>query len=371
MSNAAAELIYPYEDTPAQGDTREVAPGVYWLQMPLPMSLNHINLYLLADDDGYIIVDTGIRGEETRLLWRQIIDGLDKPVTRVICTHMHPDHTGQAGFLTETYRVPLFMSYAEFYQARVMATMMMGNSGSSWQMSEYFERAGISADFMEKMREMRGSWSPQPEDHPFPASFERLSDGDMLTIGGNTWEVITGNGHSPDHVCLYSEALRVLLSGDQILPIITSNVSVSPTEPFGNPMTGWLESLAKFRSRIPAETLVLPAHNLPFYGAPARLTELIEHHEDRMLILEEHCVEAQNAVDLLPHLFKRKLEGPSMFMGLGECIAHLHCLMERNRIERRLEEGQYRYRSVDPSLAARARPDSHDDPDEPPLPNYV
>ena len=371
MSDSAAELIYPHESPPAPGSILEVAPGVYWLQMPLPMSLNHINLYLLADDDGYIIVDTGIRGEETRDLWRQIIAGLDKPVTRVICTHMHPDHTGQAGFLTDTYRVPLSMSYAEFYQARVMATMMISNSGESWQISEYFERAGINPDFMQKMHKMRGSWSPRSEDHIFPASFERLADGDMLTIGSTSWEVITGNGHSPEHVCLYSNALRVLLSGDQILPIITSNVSVSPTEPGGNPMTGWLTSLAKLRERIPDETLILPAHNLPFYGAGARLTELIEHHEDRMLILEHNCVQPQTAVDLLPHLFKRKLEGPSMFMGLGECIAHLHCLMERGRIDRTLTNGVYHYRSVDPTLEARSRVRHNEEPNEPPLPEYV
>ena len=370
MSDPADDLVFPYEGPPASGAIQEVAPGVYWLQMPLPMSLNHINLYLLEDDDGYVIVDTGIRGEETRKLWQQIIDALDKPISRVICTHMHPDHTGQAGFLTNTCRVPLSMSYAEFYQARAMSAMMMG-SGSSWQMSEYFERAGIDPDFMTKMREMRGSWTPQPEDHPFPASFERLVDGQLLTIGGQTWEVLTGSGHSPEHVCLYSKSLRVLLSGDQILPIITSNVSVSPSEPFGNPMPGWLASLARFRERIPDETLILPAHNLPFYGAKARLTQLIDHHEDRMLILEESCLEPRTAVELLPHLFKRELTGPSMFMGLGECIAHLHCLMHRSRLSRSLDEGIYRYRSIDPTLATRGRPGVHDDLDEPQRPNYV
>lgn len=371
MTQSADPLIYPHEVTPPYGSTTEVAPGVFWLQMPLPMSLNHINLYLIEDHDGFVIVDTGIRGEETREYWRQITSALPKPIKRVICTHMHPDHTGQAGFLVNTHRVPLLMSQAEYYQARVMGTMM-SMTGSSWHMEQYFQRSGIGTGFMEGMRKMRSSFTPQPEDHPLPAAFERLSEGDTLHIGDNTWEVITGNGHSPEHVCLYSQALRVLLSGDQILPIITSNVSVSPTEPEGNPMPGWLASHAKFKARLPDDILVLPAHNLPFYGVQARLQQLIDHHEDRMLILEENCVSAKTAVDLLPLLFKRELTGPSMFMGLGECVAHLHCLMTRNRVSRSVNPaGVYEYLSIDPTLPSRAKPDTHEEPEEPPLPNYV
>ncbi len=365
MSGAA--LTYPYDSVPEYGTTMEVAPGVYWLRMPLPMSLNHINLYLLEDDDGWTIVDTGIRGEETRNLWHDIFETClkGKPVTKIICTHMHPDHTGQAGFLSERWHAPLYMSYSEYYQARVMGSMM--REGGNWQMSEYFQRAGISEDFLERMAEMRSNFTPEPEDLPIPNSYIRLSDRDELQIGHHTWEVITGNGHSPEHVCLYCKSLRLLISGDQILPVITSNVSVMPTEPFGNPMLGWMESHEKFQALIPNDTLVLPAHNEPFYGVQERLQELIDHHEDRMLILEENCVEPQKAIDLLPFLFKRELDGHSMFMGLGECIAHLHCLITRNRIERTLVDGLYYYRSIDPTLEQRARPGQHEEPDDAPI----
>lgn len=344
----------------------EVAPGVYWLQMPLPMSLNHINLYLLEGDTGWTIVDTGIRGAETRDYWLEIFDKSlgGNPVEQIICTHMHPDHTGQSGFLSEHWRAPLLMSYSEYYQARVMQTMM--RDGGNWQMSEYFQRAGIEMDFLEKMREARSNFAPEPEDHPFPASYERLSEGDTLTIGHNDWQVITGSGHSPEHVCLYCKDLRLLISGDQILPIITSNVSVQPTEPFANPMVAWLDSHEKFKALLPDDILVLPAHNRPFYGVQARLQELIDHHEDRMLIIEEACVEPQRAIDLLPRLFARELEDHSLFMGLGEAIAHIHCLMTRNRIERTLDGEVYRYRSIDPTLADRARPGEHEAPDEAP-----
>ncbi len=366
MSTEGSNLVFPFRDNPAYGTTIEVAPGVHWLQMPLPMSLNHINLYLIEDKDGWTIVDTGIRGEETRELWHEIFASTlgSKPVTRIICTHMHPDHTGQAGFLYEHWQAPLHMSYAEYYQARSMMSMM--NQGANWQAEQYFVRAGLSADFMESMRANRSNFTPEPEDKPIPGSFVRLSEGDVLNIGNLDWQVITGTGHSPEHVCLYCKELRVLISGDQILPIITSNVSVQPTEPFGNPMLGWIASLEKFHKILPNDILVLPAHNAPFYGVHERLMELIDHHEDRMLVLEENCVEPQVALDLLPHLFKRELEGHSMFMALGECIAHLHCLMTRNRIERMLDGDVYRYRSIDPTLASRAKPGQHDEPDEAP-----
>ena len=366
MTNGNPDLTYPFPESPEFGSTLAVAPGVYWLRMPLPMSLNHINLYLIEGNEGWTIVDTGIRGPETRDYWLTIFDTAlgGKPVNQVLCTHMHPDHTGQAGFLTDHWHAPVMMSHGEYYQTRVMNVMM--REGGSWQMSEYFERAGISQEFLQQLADTRSNFKPEPEDLPIPNSYIRLKDGDDLLIGGNNWQVITGSGHSPEHVCLYCEKLKVLISGDQILPVITSNVSVHPTEPFGNPLKDWLESHEKFKALIPDDVLVLPAHNEPFYGVQSRLQELIDHHEDRMLILEENCVEPQIAIDLLPLLFKRKLEGHSMYMGLGECIAHLHCLISRQRIERTLRNDRYYYRSIDPTLAERATPGRHEEPDDAP-----
>ncbi|MBO6701458.1 MAG: MBL fold metallo-hydrolase [Pseudomonadales bacterium] len=367
MNASNPDLTYPFPEAPEFGTALEVAPGVYWLRMPLPMSLNHINLYLIEGNKGWTIVDTGIRGPETRDYWHTIFDTAlgGKPVTQVLCTHMHPDHTGQAGFLTNHWHAPLLMSHGEYYQTRVMNVMM--REGGNWQMSEYFERAGISQEFLQQLADTRSNFTPDEEDLPIPSSYIRLMDGDDVQIGGNTWKVIVGAGHSPEHVCLYCEKLNVILSGDQILPIITSNVSVHPTEPFGNPLKVWLDSHEKFKAALPDDVLVLPAHNEPFYGVQSRLQELIDHHEDRMLILEETCVEPQVAIDLLPLLFKRKLEGHSMFMGLGECVAHLHCLMSRRRIERTLQDNRYYYRSIDPTLTERATPGRHEEPDDAPI----
>ena len=179
--------------------------------------------------------------------------------------------------------------------------------------------------------------------------------------------MVVGSGHSPEHACLYCDALKIMISGDQILPVITSNVSVFPNEPEANPLKAWMESHDRFLE-TPDDTFVLPAHNLPFKGIRRRLRDLIGHHEDRMLAIEEHCVEPAVAKALLPVLFARKLDARQMMMALGEAIAHLHLLMHKNRIERTLhEDGIYRFRSIDPDLPRRAHPGEHDAPDDGPM----
>ncbi|MDZ7827048.1 MAG: MBL fold metallo-hydrolase [Gammaproteobacteria bacterium] len=202
---------------------------------------------------------------------------------------------------------------------------------------------------------------------PIPMGYRRLRHGDLLTFAGHDWQVLVGSGHSPEHACLYSRALGIMIAGDQILPVITSNVSVHPVEPDANPLKDWMDSHDRMLA-LPDETLVLPAHNLPFRGLRRRLRALIAHHEDRMLALEEHCEsEASSARDLLPVLFRRKLDERQMTMALGECIAHLHLLMHRDRIERTTDEtGVWRFRSIDPDLARRRRAE-HDAPDDGPI----
>ena len=339
-------LEYPFTDIPAPGKTIEVAPGVFWLRMPLPMSLDHINLYLLESETGWTVVDTGIRGQETKDLWLTIFENClgGKPVEQIICTHMHPDHTGQAGFISDHFRVPLLMSYGEYYQARMMHYSMQERG--SWHMSDFFLRGGISQALMDAMSEARSQFAPEADDLPMPKSYQRLRDGDQLRIGAITWDILVGSGPSPEPVCLYSTTNRLLLSGDQILPIITSNVSVHPTEPEADPMTDWLTSHQKFKTLIPDETLILPAHNNPFYGASERLDELTAHHEHRMQIVLDGCKTPTVAIDLLPALFERKLENHTLFMALGEGIAHIHCLMTRGQIKREFDGAVYRYTTL-------------------------
>jgi len=364
-----SELSYPYAEHPGPGTTLEIAPGVRWLTMPMGGSLNHINLYLLEDDAGWWVVDTGLQLDETRHHWHDIFDRElgGRPVRGVICTHFHPDHIGQARMITDHFRCPLYMTRAEYYQARAFS----GNGPSShsgWLGEQFYQRAGMPPDYLESLK---ASWEKRRADAmtmpELPTGYHRLEHGDVLTINGRDWRVLVGSGHSPEHACLYCSSLKLLLSGDQILPIITSNVSVHPTEPDANPLKDWMESHDRLLD-LPSDTLVLPAHNLPFYGVRARLRELISHHEDRMLAIEEHCQQPALARELLPVLFARKLDPRQMMMALGEAIAHLHLLMHRNRIERTLhEDGCYRFTSCDPGLARRANPDRHDAPSDGPV----
>lgn len=343
-------LRYPFEDTPEFGTIKQVAEGVYWVRMPLPMALDHINLYLLEDDAGWYIVDTGMRGEDKQKYWQQIFDTAlgGKPVIGVIVTHMHPDHIGQAGWLTEKWRVPLYMTRMEYFQGRALVAMP---GGLSWSTEQQMHRIGVGAAHIDKMR--HSTWRFGDMVEPMPMAYKRLVAGTVLSIGGNDWRVIIGEGHSPEHACLFSPALNILLSGDQVIPRITSNISVMASEPEANPLADWLLSLKQFFD-LPADTLVLPSHNTPFYGLHERVEFLLQHHEDHMVALEKACVEPQTAVELLPVLFKCKLDANQIGMALGECVAHLNLLLARQRITRTLDDnGVYQYQTIDPEVSAR------------------
>jgi glyoxylase-like metal-dependent hydrolase (beta-lactamase superfamily II) len=359
-----AELQYPFDTLPEPGGIIDVAPGIKWLRMPLPMALDHINLYLVEDHDGWWVIDTGMGLGNTQELWQKVMDNelQGKPIKAVLCTHMHPDHIGQAGWICDNWRVPLYMSSPDYYQARSFRSMT--SSELNWTTEQFYRRAGLGDDFIENMKKNMGGFAKITE--PMPTAFHRLIDGQYLTIGDDSWRVITGYGHCPEHICLYSETQNILISGDQVIPRITSNVSVNPGEPEANPLRVWLESHQKFLDLLPPDPLILPSHNTPFYGLHARLHYLIAHHEDHMLAIEEACIEPKTAVDLLPVLFKRKLDGQQLHMALGECIAHLHLLMERDAIARTLhDDGVYYFSSIDESITRRAERPAHELDDGP------
>ncbi|MFM7273749.1 MAG: MBL fold metallo-hydrolase, partial [Gammaproteobacteria bacterium] len=321
MGAAATPLVYPFPQVPAPGGVIEIRPGVLWVRMGLPMALDHINLYLLEDHDGWWIVDTGLKGEQTRRHWEQIFATAlgGKPVKALLCTHCHPDHIGQAGWFSERWHAPLWMSYGEYYTARVFATP--ATEGPLWEGVDFYRAAGAPESFLERIAQRRSGFSGLVE--PLPRSFHRIADTEVLEIGGHRWEAVTGHGHSPEHLCLLDRARGLLLSGDQVIPIITSNVSVMAMEPEANPMAAWLDSHRRFLG-LPDDVLVLPAHNTPFTGLHARLRALIAHHEDHLEALEEACTRPQTAMELLPVLFRRPLDGDHLSMALGECIAHLN-----------------------------------------------
>ncbi len=323
-------ISYPLDRTkPADGATLEVAPGVHWLRMPLPFVLNHINLWLLADGDGWTLVDTGIRSRKTQEIWEQVLqrDIGGKPVRRIIVTHLHPDHAGLAGWLCERLGAELWMTREEYLLARVLASDRPPPPESARQ---FFQAAGMTAEQLERYASHYGQYAQVVSD--LPLSYRRLQQDEELQIGANRWRVVIGRGHSPEHACLYCESLGLLIAGDQVLPTISPNIGVWPTEPHANPLADWLESCRRLPVQIPDSVLVLPAHGRPFHGLKPRLAALIEEHESGLQRLRGLCAEPKRVVDVFEALFRGAVTSGNLIMAIGESVAHLRYLQAENEV---------------------------------------
>jgi len=346
-----ADVRYVFEGQPEPGETREVAQGVHWLRMPLPFKLDHINLWLLADGDGWTIVDTGINRAETRDAWKKVFTTHlgERPLKRVIVTHFHPDHMGLAGWLTERFNVPLWAPLAEWAFGR-MVSLDAGDE-SRQQFRRFYQDAGFDDAMLILVEERFGGYARRVS--PLLAKLRRIRDGEVFEVDGRGWRVIVGTGHSPEHACLYCEDLGVLISGDQILPRISPNISVWPQEPEANPLRLYLDSLPRYRA-LPDDTLVLPSHDWPFTGLHARLEALAHHHDDRLDETLAACAEPVTAVGVLKRLFTRELDSHQLFFAAGESLAHLHFLAGQGRIEeRRHDGGPWTYHRTEAPAAER------------------
>jgi glyoxylase-like metal-dependent hydrolase (beta-lactamase superfamily II) len=334
MKDSLSDINYVYEAAPTLGKTIEVAPGVHWLRMPLPFKLDHINLWLLEDNDedgdGWTIVDTGINLAEVRDAWKIILsDRITelKPLKRVVVTHFHPDHFGLAGWLIQKFSATLWMPREEWAQAQILSMETNANSRDSFSL--FYHAAGFNKGMLKKAKERPGRYSKLIS--CAPASFIRIVDGQEISINGLKWRTIIGAGHSPEHACLYSPELDVLISGDQVLPKITPNISVWPQEPKANPLEFFLTSLEKLRG-LGSDTLVLPSHKLPFRGLDKRIDELQSHHFERLDEIVNICSQRSNGVEVMHQLFQRELDDHQMFFAIGETLAHLNYLVERGKI---------------------------------------
>jgi glyoxylase-like metal-dependent hydrolase (beta-lactamase superfamily II) len=339
-------LHYPLGDTlPALGTTLEVASGVRWLRMQLPFALDHINLWLLRDEhqgkSGWTAVDCGIDNAATRAAWSQVLasDALQGlPLLRVVVTHMHPDHIGLAHWLTEQASTPAFecrlwISATDWNAARMASQSTTGMGGDS--AADFMARHGLAdQDQLSAIRARRNYFpSLVPK---VPTRFRRLMDGMVLRIGGHDWQCISGYGHAPEHIALHCAALRVLISGDMVLPRISTNVSVIDIEPEADPLPLYLSSIQRFYA-LPQDTLVLPSHGKPFTGLHERVKQLVQHHDERFADVLQACAAApQSAAALLPVLFKRTLDVHQTTFAMGESIAHLHALASMGRLVGRL-----------------------------------
>jgi len=331
---------------PEPGTVQKVAPGILWLRMPLPFDLDHINLYLLEDgDDSYALIDTGIGTSRVEELWDTLLVTLKKPISKIIVTHMHPDHIGMAGYLVEKFRVPLYMSHSEYFVARALSAGSRG--ASDWQDDEYLVRCGMSEEYVAKAKNNRKENKGVGQViRPIPLQFECLKEADSISIGDDQWQVMIGRGHSPEHVCLYSEQRGVLISGDHVLPGISPNIGVYSTEPNANSLDMYLSTLPQFLT-LPSSTLVLPSHKQPFHGLHTRVNELIQHHHVHLDNLREFCQQAKTIKDCLPVLFKRELNQHNMFFAVAEAFSHLNYLYFAGKLSREINtQGQFIFKAL-------------------------
>ncbi len=339
-----AALAYPFKDAlPDPGTSMEVAPGVRWLRMPLPFQLNHINLWLLQEAGGWTIVDCGIGDAVTRALWEKIFAELGAAtVGRVILTHYHPDHAGNAAWLCARFGVELWTTQGEYLTAHAVGSASAGYTGEA--VLEVFRRNGLDEERRAAMASRPGTNRYAQLVPEFPSSYRRLIEGDIVQIGGRAWRVIIGYGHAPEHMSLYCAELGALIAGDMLLSTISTNVSVWSVDPEGDPLRLFLASIARYRE-LPEEVLVLPSHGRPFRGAHDRVQELEEHHQARFGELVEALEGGpRSAGELLGVLFPRKLDAHQTFFAMGEAIAHLHYLYYAGRASRAIgQDGVMRY----------------------------
>jgi glyoxylase-like metal-dependent hydrolase (beta-lactamase superfamily II) len=331
-------LAYPVDAPPAPGETIEIAPGLLWLRMPLPFALDHINLWLLTEaDGGATLIDCGFGDAATRALWeRHFATTLARmPIRRIIATHYHPDHFGNAAWLSERFGAGIAMTHSEYLTAHAIAGQLGGYAPET--VIDLFCRHGMSETHLAALAKRGNSYRRGvPE---LPQSFDRMVAGDVRRAGDAPWRIVVGCGHSPEHASLYCAERGVLISGDMLLPRISTNVSVSAVNPDGNPLRRFLDSLEAF-AELPEETLVLPSHGLPFRGIAVRIAQLSAHHDARLAELQA-ALEAGSAplyaADLVPVLFRRELDIQQRYFAMGEAIAHLNFLWQAGNVERHVD----------------------------------
>lgn len=334
-------LEYPFE-TPPLGGWLALAEGVHWLRLPLPFALDHINVWLLPDHAAWTLVDTGVSLAPSRAAWESVISQLlgDRPLGRILITHFHPDHYGLASWLQQRLGAEVHISRAE--QESAATLYGASDEQACTRVNELFASHGLDAERRGRLAARGNFYRPLLSGVATVAGY--LNDGGQLQIGDRHWEVIIGRGHSPEHACLYCQSEGWLISGDQVLPEISSNISVRPEQPDGDPLAEYLDALAKLRA-LPPDVLVLPSHNSPFRGLHERLSALERHHEVRLDRLRSACREAPlSAAEALPILFRRELDTQSLFFALGESIAHLHRLWHAGEVTRERDaQGVYRF----------------------------
>jgi glyoxylase-like metal-dependent hydrolase (beta-lactamase superfamily II) len=339
-------IEFPFPVPPKAGEAIEIAPGLFWLRLPLPFRLNHVNIYLIEDDGGFALIDTGLDSAEIRAVWTALFQGFlrAKRLTRIIATHSHPDHIGLAGWLAEQREAPLIASAIE-YEETIVA-LRDPHALNREPHLRFYNSHGLD-DRATRHVAGKGLVYSRIVGAP-PPIFEAIAAGDRLRIGGRDFEALTGGGHSPDQIMLICEAERLFLAADQVLAKISPNISVEASTPDGDPLGVYLGSLEAIADAAPDDALVLPGHNLPFTGLKRRIGELVSHHKARCAMIAGACREAPRSVaDLVPILFGRAVEDPlELSFAFGEALAHANYLVRRNALRQVGAAGGVRLEAV-------------------------
>ena len=338
-------LRFPFDTPPEPGAAVEVAEGILWLRLPLPMALDHVNVYALADADGWTLIDTGMNSRKTRDIWEAALAGplAGKTVARVLLTHHHPDHVGLVGWFQDRGAELLTTRTAWLYARMLTLDVQDRPSAESLQ---FYQRAGTSPEMLAKRANER-PFNFADMVAPMPLGFTRVEEGETLTLGGRRWRVRLGQGHAPDHITLWSEVDELVIGGDQLLPGISPNIGVYPTEPEADPLTEWLEATARFVPHAREDQLVLPGHKLPFTGLPFRLQQMAENHDQALERLLGHLHEPETAAGCFPALYKRPIGEGEYGLALVEAVAHLNCLLRRGQVCRSLRaDGAWLWQAV-------------------------
>ncbi len=338
-----AAMTFPHLPPQSKAELVDVTPEIKWLRMPMPYALDHVNIYLLRVAAGWMIIDTGIDSSETRSIWEEVFSGVlrGENVVGIFCSHHHVDHMGLAGFLTERWRAPLLTTYEEYFTLRGWPADL---EAVPWQHAEFFQQAGFPK---EQLAQTLVMFRFSAMISPVPPAFIRLKDGCRFPYDGGDWQVIIGQGHSPEHALLYSSDKKILISGDQLLPKITSNISISAVNPEDDPLGSWFASLDRLDD-LSDDILVLPGHGLPFRGIKTRVAELRNHHERRLGLIIDACSgQAISAYELVIAMYPNPLSDFDLQLALGECLAHLRYLRALGRLSAKPDEyGVIRYKTL-------------------------
>jgi glyoxylase-like metal-dependent hydrolase (beta-lactamase superfamily II) len=329
----APALTFPQPTPPKSGAFCEIAPDILWLRLALPYRLDHVNVYLIDDGDGWTVIDTGIDDPPTRAAWDALLEGpfAGRPLTRILVTHYHPDHIGLAGWLTERSGAPLLISETEYLVS--LTTHLDPGALNAEPYRSFYRAHGLDFDTTQRLLTNGHRYLRMVSG--LPRTFRRLIAGETLRIGGREFEVLTGGGHAPEQVMLFCRTENLFLCADQVLARISPNISVQAMDPHGDPLGIYLRSLAGLKRDIPASALVLPGHNLPFVGLHSRIDELAAHHEARCRAIEEACARAAHtAADLVPVVFHRAIDDPhQMGFAFSEVLAHVNYMLREDRLQ--------------------------------------